>query len=109
MVGAANYDIIFLNDEQLGPLHNANYYKREVPAGTVEFYSLPRQYLIPGNLLIGAMIDAKKKKYEKLKLDVTAGKVYYVKWHIGKMFVVSEDKGAKELEKDHPGKGPSSD
>ncbi len=45
--------------------------------------------------------NTQKKKYEKLRFDAEAGKIYYVKWYVtgsgGKMKIVDEETGTKEI------------
>ena len=107
MVGAAGYDRIYINDDYGGALHNSNYIKREVPAGTVVFTCLPRANVVV-EAPLAAITNAQKKKYEKLRIEVEAGKTYYVKWHVsgsgGKMNLVDDKTGEKEVHKLHPAK-----
>jgi hypothetical protein len=97
MLGAANYELIYIDDDYFATLRNDNYAQREVPQGPIVFYGIPRQKLLPGALITGALINSQKKKHEKLRMDVEAGKTYYVKWHLGKMKLVDAATGAKEV------------
>jgi hypothetical protein len=105
MLGAAGYDHIYVNDAYFGTLHVSNYLQREVLPGTVVFACVPREKWIPGALLLSAITNSQNKKYERLKIDVEAGKTYYVRWHIGsKMNLVDETIGVKEMKGLHPAK-----
>jgi hypothetical protein len=97
MLGAANYDRIYVNSDYFAALHNSNYAMAEVQPGTVVFAAVPRQILIPGALATGALINSLKKKYEKLRIEVEGGKTYYVKWHLGNMKLVDATTGIKEM------------
>ncbi len=71
---------------------------REVPQGTVILSAMPRACLVPGALHTSGITDLQKKKFERLRFDVEAGKTYYVLWSIGsKMKVVDTATGAKEI------------
>jgi hypothetical protein len=78
MVGAANHPDIYVNGQFLAPLINGSYAVREVPQGTVVFHELYR-HIRTGSLL--DIIDALDKKHERLRLEVEAGKTYYVRWN----------------------------
>ena len=96
MVGAAGYSRIYVNDDFLAALHNAGYAPREVPQGTVVFTTLPR--VAWPFLTLAAMTNFQKKQHERLRIEVEAGKTYYIKWSIGdKMKLVDPTTGAKEM------------
>ena len=97
MLGAAGYDRIFVNNHYLAALRNSNYAQREVPPGTVVFTTLSRinRIFIVDEELMEAL---RKKAKERFRMEVEAGKTYYVKWSIGgKMKLVDAATGAKEM------------
>jgi len=96
MVGAAGYDHIFVNSQYLAALHNSNYAQREVPAGTAIFTTLSRM----NQVFVGEaeLMKLQKNAKERFRMEVEAGKTYYVKWSIGgKMKLVDAATGAKEM------------
>jgi hypothetical protein len=104
IVGAAGWDRIFVNGTFLAALHNGEFASREEPQGTVVFSGLPRIYIFPGDLLI-ALTDLQKKQFERLRMDAEKGRTYYVKWSVGgKMKLMDEATGAKEMAKLHHAK-----
>jgi len=51
------------------------------------------------------LLELQKKAKKKLRIDVDAGKTYYVKWSVGgKMKLVDSATGAKEMAGLHPAK-----
>lgn len=99
MFGKAGYSRIYVNADFLATLHSGEYASREVPEGTVVFTTLPRALPITA---LGMLTDAQKKKHEKLRLDVEAGKTYYFRWSVGdKMKLLDEATGTKEIRKTH--------
>ncbi len=96
IVGAAGYDRIFVNTDYLGALHNSDYAQHEVPPGTVIFSTLSRL----NSTFIGQaeLMKLQKQAKEKLRIEVEAGKTYYIKWSVGgKMKLVDATIGAKEM------------
>ena len=84
IVGAAGYDKLYVNNDYIGALHSGGYTYCEVPQGLAVFYVNPKAAYIPlgGILEAAALANLDKSKYEKLRLQVDAGKTYYVKWYI---------------------------
>jgi uncharacterized SAM-binding protein YcdF (DUF218 family) len=98
MVGAGGYDRIFVNGEFLAALQNSKYAAREVPEGTVVFAGEPRlNQMTPFGVTMHADSHKETTKYEKLRIEVEAGKTYYIKWHLGKMKLVDAATGSKEI------------
>jgi hypothetical protein len=96
VVGAAGYDHIFVNNEYLAALHNSNYAQREVPPGTVVFTTLSRLNKV--FIAQAELMELQKKAEERFRMEVEAGRTYYVKWSIGgKMKLVDAATGAKEI------------
>lgn len=105
VLGAAGYDRIFVNNEYLAALHNSNYAQREVQPGTIVFATLPRMKHVPGAILEAELMKLRKKAKERFRMEVEAGKTYYVKWSIGgKMKLMDAATGAKEMSACHPAK-----
>ncbi len=97
MLGAAGYDRFFVNSEYLAALHNSSYAQREVPQGTVVFTTLSRVSKVLIGMYLLSQLQTEGK--ERLRMEVEAGKTYYVKWSIGgKMKVVDEETGVREIE-----------
>jgi Protein of unknown function (DUF2846) len=95
-VGAAGYDRSFVNHDYLAALHNSNYAQREVPQGTVVFTTLSR--LNRTFLAQAELMTLQKRAKERFRMDVEAGKTYYVKWSVGgKMKLVDSATGATEM------------
>jgi hypothetical protein len=81
-VGAANHPRLFVNDEFLADLHSSDYASREVLPGTVVFSFLPKS-TVDITLYQTLSNNLKKKKTEVLRIEVEAGKTYYLKWSYG--------------------------
>jgi hypothetical protein len=103
MVGAAGYDLIFVNNEYMAGVHNGNYAYREVPPGTLVFSSLSRLKVIPGAILEAELMKLQKEAKELFRMDVEAGKTYYIRIYVTgkghKMELVDEERGTKEISK----------
>lgn len=101
VLGAAGYDRILVNNEYLAALHNSNYAQREVQPGTIVFATLPRMKHV--FILEAELMKLRKKAKERFRMEVEAGKTYYVKWSIGgKMKLMDAATGAKEMSACHP-------
>src|SRR5271166_4698139 len=79
-VGKAGWSRIFVNADFLASLHSGDYAAREVPEGTVVFMTVPRGIPITAVLAFDDMV---KKRHERLRINVEAGKTYYVRWFVG--------------------------
>ena len=100
IVGAAGYDKVYVNDDYLADIRSGGYASCEVSPGSVPFYVTPR--VVWGVALGMALLtNFQKKQYEKLRIDVEAGKSYYVNLYVAfvghQMRLMDEAKGAKEI------------
>lgn len=107
-VGSAAHDHLFVNGTYVAYLLNGEYAWIEVNPGTVVVTGLPEMYY--GGIIqsTGALLnDARKKETERTRLEVEAGKSYYLKWTSGTMAtgikVTLQDPGvgAREMSKLH--------
>ena len=111
--GSASHDDLYINGTFLAKLLNGEYAFMEVPPGTVVVSGLPKMYY--GGIIQStgaALNDATKKENERARIEVEAGKTYYLKWTAGAMAtgikVTPQDPsvGAKEMSKLHLSKPP---
>lgn len=109
--GSAAHDHLFINGVYLAYLLNSEYAWMEVAPGTAVVTGMPEMYY--GGIIQStgaALSEARRKENERIRLDVEAGKTYYLKWTSGAMAtgikVTLEDPsvGAKEMSKLHPSK-----
>ncbi|MGD0628460.1 MAG: DUF2846 domain-containing protein [Terracidiphilus sp.] len=110
-VGSAAHDHLFINGVYLAYLLNGEYAWMEVAPGTAVVTGMPEMYY--GGIIQStgaALSEARRKENERIRLDVEAGKTYYLKWTSGTMAtgikVALQDQGvaAKEMSKLHPSK-----
>lgn len=111
--GSASHDNLYINGTFLAKLLNGEYAFMEVSPGTVVVSGLPKMYY--GGIIQStgaALNDATKKENERARIEVEAGKTYYLKWTAGAMAtgikVTPQDPsvGAKEMSKLHLSKPP---
>ena len=103
ITGSAGYDRLFVNDTFLAALHSGRFASSKVPQGTVVISSVARL----NSAFVGEaeLMKLQKNARELLRIQVEAGRTYYVKWSIGeKVKLVDEATGAKELNKLEPAK-----
>lgn len=113
-VGSAAHDSLFVNGVFLATLLNGEYASMEVPPGTVVVSGTPKMYYGPSVIMssAAALTDATKEENERIRIEVEAGKTYYLKWTSGmfatgvKVTPVDEATGAKEMSTLHPSKAP---
>ena len=83
----------------------------EVAPGTAVVTGMPEMYY--GGIIQStgaALSEAIRKENERIRLDVEAGKTYYLKWSSGtmatgiKVALQDQGAGAKEMSKLHPSK-----
>ena len=92
VTGAASHDFLYLNGVFLATLLSGEYAFREVSPGTVVVSELPKN-------------DPTKKANERIRIEVEAGKTYYLKWTAGpmasgiKVTLEEPSTGAKEMSK----------
>ena len=110
-VGSASHDHLFINGVYLAYLLNGEYAWMEVTPGAAVVTGMPEMYY--GGIIQStgaALNEARNKENERIRLDVEAGKTYYLKWTAGTMAtgikVTLQDPGvgAKEMSKLHPSK-----
>jgi hypothetical protein len=110
-VGSAAHDHLLINGVYVAYLLNGEYAWMEVAPGIAVVTGTPEMYY--GGIIQStgaALSEARKKENERIRLDVEAGKTYYLKWTSGSMAtgikVVLQDPGigAKEMSKLHPSK-----
>ena len=102
IVGAAGYDKLYVNNDYIGALHSGGYTYCEVPQGLAVFYVNPKMVYAPGLVLAAALANVNKSQYEKLRLQVDAGKTYFVNLYIDSpvshgMRLVDNSVGEKEI------------
>jgi hypothetical protein len=111
-VGSAAHDHLYVNGVYLAYLKSSEYAGMEVDPGTVVVTGATEMYYA-GGVVVSSYAGIKngtKKENERIRLDVEAGKTYYLKWTSGSMAtgikVVLQDPGigAKEMSKLHPSK-----
>jgi|ERR1035438_2025648 hypothetical protein len=108
-VGSASHDHLYVNGVYLAYLKNSEYAGMEVDPGTVVVTGFPEMYYAGGVVVssYAGIKNATKKENERIRLDVEAGKTYYLKWTSGAMAtgikVTPQDPGvgAKEMSKLH--------
>jgi len=109
--GSAAHDHLFINGVYVAYLLNGEYAWLEVDPGTAVVTGKPAMYY--GGIIQStgaALNEARSKENERIRVDVEAGKTYYLKWTSGAMAtgikVTLEDSqvGAKEMSKLHPSK-----
>lgn len=96
--GAAGYWRIFVNGDFLASLHNSNYASREVPEGTVVFAGVPKQKRVVTGVV--PLSKPQEHKEEMLRIEVEAGKTYYVEWYMhrgARLKLVDGATGAEEI------------
>ena len=102
-LGVVGYDKVYVNDSFIGAIRSGGYAKCEVPQGTAVFYVTPRVAWSPVALDLALLTNFQKKQYEKLRIDVDAGKTYYVNLYVAfaghEMKVKDQATGAKEIRK----------
>ncbi len=110
-VGSAAHDHLFINGVYVAYLLNSEFAWLEVAPGTAVVTGMPEMYY--GGIIQStgaALSEARRKENERIRLDVEAGKTYYLKWTSGTMAtgikVALQDPGvgAKEMSKLHPSK-----
>jgi hypothetical protein len=110
-VGSAAHDHLFINGVYLAELLNGEYAGMEVAPGTAVVTGKPKMYY--GGIIQStgaAANDARTKENERLRLEVEAGKTYYLKWTSEamatgiKVTLMDPSVGAKEMSKLHPSK-----
>lgn len=110
-VGSAAHDHLFIDGVYVAYLLNSEYAWLEVAPGTAVVTGMPEMYY--GGIIQStgaALSEARRKENERIRLDVEAGKTYYLKWTSGTMAtgikVTLEDPGvgAREMSKLHPSK-----
>jgi hypothetical protein len=106
--GSAAHDHLYVNGVYLAYLKNDEYAGTEVVPGTVVVTGLPEMYTVDVFTAAGAAAnDVTKKENERIRLDVEAGKTYYLKWTSGtmatgiKVTLMDPEVGAKEMSKLH--------
>jgi hypothetical protein len=108
-VGSAAHDHLYVNGVYLAYLKNGEYAGMEVDPGTVVVTGFPEMYYAGGVVVssYAGIKNATKKENERIRLDVEAGKTYYLKWTSGTMAtgikVTPQDPGvgAREMSKLH--------
>jgi len=110
-VGSASHDHLYINGIFLATLLNGDFACMEVAPGTAVVTGLPKMYYGGVIQSTGAALnEARKKENERIRLDVEAGKTYYLKWTSEamatgiKVIQVDEATGTKEMKKLHPSK-----
>ncbi len=110
-VGSAAHDHLFINGVYVAYLLNSEYAWLEVAPGTAVVTGMPEMYY--GGIVQStgaALSEARRKENERIRLDVEAGKTYYLKWTSGtmatgiKVELQNPAVGAKEMSKLHPSK-----
>lgn len=112
LVGSASHDHLYINGVYVAYLLNGEYAWLEVDPGTAVVTGMPEMYYAGGAVMssYAAIKDSTKKENERIRLEVEAGKTYYLKWTSGTMAtgikVTPQDpgEGAKEMSKLHPSK-----
>ena len=106
--GSAAHDHLYVNGVYLAYLKNGEYAGTEVVPGTVVVTGLPEMYTVDVFTAAGSAVnDVTKKENERIRLDVEAGKTYYLKWTSGtmatgiKVTLIDPEVGAKEMSKLH--------
>jgi hypothetical protein len=108
ITGSASHDFLYINGAFLATLLSGEYAFMEVSPGTVVVSGLPKMYY--GGALYSsaaALNDLTKKENERIRIDVEAGKTYYLKWTAGpmasgiKVTLEEPSTGAKEMSKLH--------
>ena len=112
-IGSASHDSLYVNGTLLATLLNGEYACTEVAAGTVVVSGLQKAYYAGAIMSsVAALDDMKKKENERARIEVEAGKSYYLKWSseaMGaniKLILQDSSVGAKEMSKLHPSKPP---
>jgi len=112
-IGSASHDALYVNEVLLGTLLNGEYMCMEVAPGAVVVSGLQKAYYAGAVMSsVAALDDVKKKENERARIEVEAGKSYYLKWSseaMGaniKLILQDSSVGAKEMSKLHPSKPP---
>jgi hypothetical protein len=112
-IGSASHDNLYVNGTLLATLLNGEYACTEVAPGTVVVSGLQKAYYAGAIMSsVAALDDVKKKENERARIEVEAGKSYYLKWSseaMGaniKLILQDSSVGAKEMSKLHPSKPP---
>ena len=108
-VGSAAHDHLYVNGIYLAYLKNSEYAGMEVQPGTVVVTGSTEMYYAGGVAMssYAGIKNGTKKENERIRLDVEAGKTYYLKWTSGtmgtgvKMTLMDAEVGAKEMSKLH--------
>jgi hypothetical protein len=106
--GSAAHDHLYVNGVYLAYLKNNEYAGTEVDPGTVVVTGLPEMYTVDIFTAAGAAVnDATKKMNERIRIEVEAGKTYYLKWTSStmatgiKVTLMDPEVGAREMSKLH--------
>ena len=108
-VGSASHDHLYVNGVYLAYLKSSEYAGMEVDPGTAVVTGFPEMYYAGGVVVssYAGIKNATTKENERIRLDVEAGKTYYMKWTSNAMAtgikVTPQDPGvgAKEMSKLH--------
>lgn len=108
-VGSAAHDHLYVNGLYLAYLKNGEYAGMEVVPGTVVVTGFPEMYYAGGAAMssFAAIHNATNKENERIRLDVEAGKTYYMKWTSGtmatgiKVTLMDPEVGLREMSKLH--------
>lgn len=104
-VGSAAHDHLFVNDVYWAYLKNSEYAWMEVAPGPVVVKGTPEMYYAGGVAMssFAAIHNAASNGHERIRLEVEAGKTYYMKWTSGtmatgiKVTLMDTGVGAKEM------------
>ena len=110
-VGSVAHDHLYVNGVYLATLLNSEYAWTEVEPGTVVVAGMAKMYYGPSVIMSSAAaVNQTRGQTERIRIQVLAGKIYYMKWSSGmfasgiKVTVVDPNTGAKEMHKLHPSK-----
>jgi len=102
MTGAANHWLVFSNGDYAGALRNSTYVKTEASPGTWTLSGLTRTTAFIG---VSMLDNLQKNAYELHKMQVEAGKTYYLRLDFGfgniKFDPVDEAKAKQEMSHCH--------
>lgn len=115
--GSASHDHLYVNGVYLAYLKSDEYAGMEVGPGTVVVTGSTEMYYAGGIAMssYAGIKNGTKKENERIRLDVEAGKTYYLKWTSGtmgtgvKVTPVDPEVGAKEMSKLHLSKPVDAD
>jgi hypothetical protein len=110
-VGSAAHDHLYVDGVYLATLLNGEYAWTEVGPGTVVVSGAARMYYGPSVIMsTAAAANQTRGQAERIRVEVDAGKVYYMKWTSGmfasgiKVKLMDPGVGAREMAKLHPSK-----